>query len=278
MLLKHKDHDVVAIEDVVEESRKLLQTKLQGLQSKESELHKAAQQVDSIYQQLQTRLKKEVDELKTEIDQPLKRIENACLLFQKVINEKKDPVMILDMKKRLVEQSDQLISLYPVNIDSEAAICKILSFKNALRLTDNWNKTVYSQIIPYTLSMSSSYHGPQNTYAALTDSSNVNSGAATLCQSQECMKATFPKPVTISYVILGMSSSLPPGGWNLAYLNGSWLQYSTNGLNWVNSLKVEGIEDKMTKVFYLSHSICAQYWRLYRDTVNYVAATLFILN
>lgn len=87
--------------------------------------------------------------------------------------------------------------------------------------------------------MSSSYPGLQNSFEALTDEQFTTTGAATNSGLEQYIIAKFEAPVFLRCVIISYYAP----GWSASYTNGCWIQYSSDGLNWISHTKISGLEN-----------------------------------
>lgn len=125
----------------------------------------------------------------------------------------------------------------------------------------------------WTLSMSSQYNGPQNTYEALTDNNHSYTGVGTQSLPSQWIQASFDSKVLVKSVTLAGPNTMP-GGWNHSHVNGCVLQYSDDGRNWKNHTVIQGILDGFPTAIILNPPVLSQYWRIYRDLGYAATATL----
>lgn len=110
-------------------------------------------------------------------------------------------------------------------------------------------------LLPFTITMSSQYHGTANTVESLHDT-NLTIGCGTNNAPNEYILCTFPSQCTVTGVKVG-----PLIGWSASHINNVVLEYSTDGSNFETVMRLSGINQEIV-TFPFAKDVNATYWRL----------------
>ena len=126
-------------------------------------------------------------------------------------------------------------------------------------------KSPSAKSIKYELFMSSKYPSSSNTYEAL-QTDDITQGAGTNTGDQQYIEARFPHDVLVRKITLAGAQGMA-GGWSNDNLNGRFLQYSKDGNNWIELMKIEGVPNGL-KTFEFE-PVVAKSWRIFnKDKIS----------
>jgi len=129
--------------------------------------------------------------------------------------------------------------------------------------------------IPYILTMSSKYNGPQNTYESLIDD-NPNSGCGTVSSANQYIQATFANYQYVTSVWLAAPSGMD-GGWSSGQVNNLQFQMSLDGVNWTTLFIVSGLRDNHPGRQFPVNQTCL-HCRLFNPSGYVATGTLVFFN
>ncbi len=115
-------------------------------------------------------------------------------------------------------------------------------------------------------------------YTNLTDG-DLTTGAGTSNTTDEWIKASFTSPQTITSVgVAGgnLNAWGPIANYYVNYINGAFIQSSTDDVNWTTQAIISGVTDSNGVNNFSVGSVTAQYWRLSKS--GWLATTEFVFN
>ncbi|EFC37995.1 predicted protein [Naegleria gruberi] len=126
--------------------------------------------------------------------------------------------------------------------------------------------------LSYQLLMSSYYgKGVANTFFELMNDANDKTGAATFQELDPYIQANLKSPQYITHLLVKPYAA---SGWGFKYLDNAWVQYSNDGIEWENVIK---ITDANRHVYTLPFPIKSAYWRICREGIEHLAVSAFKL-